>query len=51
MDIIAAGFTAEGMGSPAEAAAFVADTMNGSQYLLIKEGAWEALLDYAAVLQ
>ena len=51
VDIIAAGFTAEGMGSPVEAAAFVADTMNGSQYLLIKEGAWEALLDYAAVLQ
>ena len=51
VDIIAAGFTAEGMGSPAEAAAFVADTMNGSQYLLIKEGAWEALLDYAAELQ
>jgi putative aldouronate transport system substrate-binding protein len=51
VDIIAAGFTAEGMGSPAEAAAFVADAMNGSQYLMIKEGAWEALLDYAAELQ
>jgi putative aldouronate transport system substrate-binding protein len=46
VDIIAAGFTAEGMGSPEEAAAFVADNMMGAQYLDIKEGAWEALLDY-----
>ena len=51
VDIIASGFTAEGMGSPEEAAAFVADSMNGSQYLLIKEGAWEALLDYAETLE
>ena len=51
VDIIANGFTAEGMGSAEEAAAFVADNMNGSQYLLIKQGAWEALLDYAATLE
>ncbi len=51
VDIIATGFTAEGMGSPEEAAAYVADTMMGEQYLWIKEGAWEALLDYAAVME
>ena len=46
VDIIAAGFTAEGMGSAEEAAAYVADTMYGVQYLDIKEGAWEADVDY-----
>ena len=51
VDIIAAGFSAEGMGSPEEAAAFVADSMMGAQYLDIKEGAWEALLDYAETLK
>ena len=34
------------MGDPEEAAAYVADAMMGAQYLDIKEGAWEALLDY-----
>ena len=48
VDIIAGGFTAEGMGDPEEAAQYVADTMMGAQYLDIKEGAWEALLDYYA---
>ena len=51
VDIIAKGFTVEGMGSAEEAAAYVADTMMGSQYLVIKEGAWEALLDYAETLE
>ncbi len=51
VDIIAAGFTGEGMGSPEEAAAYVADTMSGVQYLDIKEIAWEELLDYYASLQ
>lgn len=46
VDIIASGFTAEGMGSAEEAAAYVADTMYGAQYLDIKEGAWEADVDY-----
>ncbi len=46
VDIIAKGFTAEGMGDPEEAANTVADVMMGAQYLNIKEGAWEALLDY-----
>ncbi|MBR3107777.1 MAG: hypothetical protein IKH30_11460 [Clostridia bacterium] len=48
VDIIAKGFTAEGMGDAEEAAAYVADAMMGAQYLDIKEGAWEALLDYYA---
>ena len=51
MDIIAKGFTAEGMGSPEEAAEYVADNMSGSLYLDIKEGAWEALLDYAEEME
>jgi len=51
VDIIAKGFTAEGMGSPEEAAKFVADSMNGKQYIMIKQGAWEALLDYAEELK
>ena len=50
VDIIAKGFTAEGMGSPEEAAQYVAESMSGKQYLNIKQGAWEALLDYAEEL-
>ena len=50
VDIIAKGFSVEGMGSADEAAAYVADTMMGAQYLVIKEGAWEALLDYAETI-
>jgi len=46
VDIIAVGFTAEGMSDPEEAAETVADAWMGEQYLDIKEGAWEALLDY-----
>ncbi|MCQ2458109.1 MAG: hypothetical protein MJ142_05165 [Clostridia bacterium] len=46
VNIIAKGFIAEGMGDPESAAAYVADTMMDAQYLDIKEGAWEALLDY-----
>ena len=46
VDIIALGFTAEGMSDPEEAAETVADTWKGEQYLLIKQGAWEALLEY-----
>ncbi len=46
VDIIAGGFAAEGMGSPEEAAAYVQDTMSGTQYLEIKQVAWEELLDY-----
>ena len=46
VDIIALGFGAEGMSDPEEAAETVADSWMGIQYLDIKEGAWEALLDY-----
>jgi len=46
VDIIASGFTAEGMSSPEEAAEYVAEEMSGEQYLDIKEIAWEELLDY-----
>ena len=35
------------MSSPEAAAATVADTMMGEQYLSIKQDAWDALLDYA----
>ena len=47
VDIIAKGFTAEGMGDAASAAEYVKDTMKGEQYLDIKEAAWEDLLEYA----
>ena len=50
VDIIAKGFTVEGMGNAEEAAAFVTDNMMGGQYLTIKEGAWEELLAYAVVM-
>ena len=46
VDIIAKGFTLEGMTSPADAANYVKDTMGGAQYLEIKEWAWEDLLAY-----
>ena len=46
VDIIAGGFTAEGMGSPEEAAEYVQNNMSGIQYLDIKQVAWEELLDY-----
>ena len=51
VDIIASGFTAEGMGSPEEAAEYVKDVMSGEQYLDIKEIAWEELLDYYDTLK
>ena len=46
VDIIAKGFTLEGMTSAEGAAEYVKDTMGGAQYLDIKEMAWEDLLDY-----
>ena len=46
VDIIANGFVAEGMGSPEEAAQYVADNMFGAQYLEIKQIEWEELLDF-----
>ena len=50
VDIIVAGFTLEGMGSPAEAATTVAETMSGKQYLMLKQDAYDRLMDYYTVL-
>ncbi len=44
--LIVGGFTLEGMGSAEEAAATVADTMSGKQYLQLKNDAWSRLLAY-----
>jgi len=46
VNIIAQGFTQEGMTSAESAVDYVKDTMGGAQYLDIKELAWEDLLDY-----
>lgn len=46
VDIIASGYTEEGMSNAEEAANAVAGTMSGKQYLTLKEDAWERLLDY-----
>ena len=46
VDLIVNGFTLEGMSSPDAAAATVADTMMGVQYLDVKNLAWQDLLDY-----
>jgi putative aldouronate transport system substrate-binding protein len=50
VDIIVAGFTLEGMGSAEEAAATVAETMSGKQYLMLKQDAFDRLMDYYAAL-
>jgi len=50
VDIIVGGFTLEGMSSPEAAAATVADTMSGTQYLDVKNLAWQDLLDYYSSL-
>ncbi len=46
VDIIAKGYTEEGMSNAQEAAAAVATNMSGKQYLTLKEDAWERLLGY-----
>ncbi|MGN0977389.1 MAG: hypothetical protein ACI4PH_04975 [Faecousia sp.] len=46
VSIIASGYTEEGMGSAAEAVQTVSTTMGGSQYLQLKELAWERLTAY-----
>ena len=43
---IAGGYTTQGMSNADEAAAAVRDTMGGSQYLQLKQGAWDRLLTY-----
>ena len=50
VDLIVNGFTLEGMSSPEAAAATVADTMSGAQYLDVKNLAWADLLDYFSSL-
>ena len=44
--MIVSGYTEEGMGSAAEAAATVSTTMGGAQYLQLKEMAWDRLVEY-----
>ena len=46
VDIIAGGFTIEGMSSAASSAYTVSDTWNGKTALYIRNGAWELLQDY-----
>ena len=46
IDIIVGGYTAEGVSNAEEMAQMVAETMCGDQYLIIKEYAWEDLVDY-----
>ncbi len=46
VNIIASGYTEEGMGSAEQAADTVSNTMGGSQYLALKENAWERLVNY-----
>ena len=50
VDIIVKGFTLEGMGSAAEAANTVAETMSGKQYLSLKQDAYDRLMDFYATL-
>ena len=45
-DQIVGGYVHDGMGSAAEAADYVANTMNGKLYLYDKQAAYERLLDY-----
>ncbi len=46
VDMIAKGYTDEGMSNGDEAAAAVANNMGGKQYLALKEDAWQRLLTY-----
>lgn len=46
IDIIVGGYSAEGVSNAEEMAQMVAETMCGDQYLIIKEYAWEDLVDY-----
>ena len=43
---IASGYTEQGMANAAEAAATVKDALGGSQYLALKQSAWERLVDF-----
>ena len=43
---IVSGYTEQGMANAAEAAATVKDALGGSQYLALKQSAWERLVDF-----
>lgn len=51
VNIIVNGYTEEGMSNAEEAAAAVADTMNGKQYITLKNDAWNRLVTYYQSLQ
>ena len=46
VDMIVGGYTEEGMTNAEEAAATVADSLGGVQYLTLKQSAWDRLVDY-----
>ncbi len=46
IDQIVAGYAAEGMGNAEESAATVANTWSGTQYLALKQMAWDRLVEY-----
>ena len=46
IDQIVAGYTVEGLGSAEESANTVASTWSGTQYLALKQMAWDRLVDY-----
>ena len=46
VDQIVNGYAAEGMGDAASSAKYVAETMGGAQYLLLKQDAWNRLQKY-----
>ncbi len=50
IDQIVGGYTLEGMGSAEEAAALVAGSWNGVNYLSLKQDAYDLLVDYYATL-
>jgi len=50
VDMIVGGYCIEGMGNADEAAAAIADTMGGTQYLTLKQNAWDRLVDYYETL-
>lgn len=50
VDIIVYGFAFEGMFSADEAVATVSETLNGADYLFLKQEAWDRLLDFYQTL-
>ncbi len=50
VDQIVAGYAAEGMDDAETSAAYVTNSMNGKQYLALKQKAWERVLEYYTTL-